>query len=78
MQSILTNSGQITLPESIQQRLHLQPGDAVEFVINDQGEVKLMPVTSSITRLKGMLPPPKAALTLEAMQDAIAKGAVDS
>jgi antitoxin PrlF len=78
MQSILTSKGQITLPEPIRQRLHLQPGDAVEFIVGDQGEIKLMPVTSSITRLKGMLPPPKKALTIEAMQEAIVKGAVNS
>jgi len=70
MQAILTTIGQITLPESVRQQLRLQPGDAVEIIVGEQGEIKLLPVTSSITKLKGMLSaPPKSY--------AIVKGSVD-
>lgn len=78
MQAILTDSGQITIPEPIRRQLHLQPGDAVEVVIGEAGEIKLLPVSASITKLKGMLPRPANPLSLEAMQAAIAKGATDS
>jgi antitoxin PrlF len=78
MQAILTNTNQITLPEPIRQHLHLQPGDAVEFIVGEQGEIKLLPINSSITRLKGMLPKPEKALNLDAMQEAIVKGAINS
>lgn len=77
MHAILSSTGQITLPESIRQQLHLQPGDAVEFIVGDEGEIKLLSVNSPITRLKGMLPS-KKALTIDEMQDAIAKGAINS
>ena len=78
MQAILTKNNQITLPEPIRQHLRLQPGDAVEFIVGEQGEIKLLPITSPITQLKGMLPAPKKALTLEEMQEAITKGAINS
>ncbi len=78
MQAILTDSGQITIPESIRRQLHLQPGDAVDVVVGEAGEIKLLPVSASITKLKGMLPRPAKSLSLEAMQIAIAKGAIDS
>jgi len=77
MQAILSSTGQITLPESVRQQLHLQPGDTVEIIVGDQGEIKLLPVTSSITKLKGMLSAPPKSLTLSEIEDAISKGAVD-
>ncbi|WKJ90937.1 AbrB/MazE/SpoVT family DNA-binding domain-containing protein [Methylomonas montana] len=78
MQAILNNTGQITIPEPIRRQLRLQPGDAVEVVIGEAGEIKLLPVGVSITKLKGMLPQPAKPLSLEAMEVAIAKGAIDS
>ncbi|MDD2661113.1 MAG: AbrB/MazE/SpoVT family DNA-binding domain-containing protein [Methylococcales bacterium] len=79
MQAILSTTGQITLPESVRQQLHLhlQPGDAVEIIVGEQGEIKLLPVTSAITKLKGMLSAPPKSLTLSEIEDAITKGAVD-
>ncbi len=78
MQAILNNTGQITIPEPIRRQLHLQPGDTVEVMIGEAGEIKLLPVSAPITKLKGMLPQPAKPLSLEAMQLAIAKGAIDS
>lgn len=78
MQAILNNTGQITIPEPIRRQLHLKPGDAVEVVIGGGGEIKLLLVSASITKLKGMLPRPVKPLSLEAMQEAIAQGAIDS
>jgi AbrB family looped-hinge helix DNA binding protein len=76
MHATLTRKGQITLPKSLREQLHLQPGDTIEFIIGEQGEIKLLPVTSPITKLKGILPTPKKILTLDDMQDAIADGAI--
>jgi len=73
MQAILTNTGQITLPESVRQQLHLQPGDAVEIIVGDHGEIKLLPVTSSITKLREMLSAPPKSLTVSDIEDAIVK-----
>jgi hypothetical protein len=53
-------------------------GCTTEIFVGDQGEIKLLPVTSSITKLKGMLPAPDKALSMEAMEIAIAQGALNS
>ncbi len=71
MQSTLSSKGQITLPKRIRERLHLQTGDRVEFIVADDGRVELVPVTSPVTRLKGMLPAPDVPVTLEEMDAAI-------
>ena len=78
MQVIINNTGQITIPETLLKQLHLQPGDAVELVLGDAAEIRLLPVTASITKLKGMLPTSGKRLTLKAMQKAIVSGAVGS
>lgn len=77
MQAILGDRGQIIIPEAIRQELHLQPGDAVEVVLGDAGEIKLLPVGASITKLKGMLPRPAKPLSLDEMDEVIAKAATD-
>ena len=71
MGSSITSKGQVTIPKDIRDRLKLQTGDKVEFVVDEEGRVELVPVTASVTRLKGMLPKPKRAVTLEAMDMAI-------
>lgn len=74
MQVTLNESHQIVLPESILQRLHIKPGDAVEIIVGDEGEIKLSPIANSITKLKGMLPKPKKTLSIQEMEEAIIKG----
>jgi len=78
MQSTLTSKGQITLPKKLRDILHLRSGDKVEFVVDEDGNVMVIPVTSPITRLKGMVPPPEKAVSLEDMEEAIAEGARDA
>jgi AbrB family looped-hinge helix DNA binding protein len=73
--STLTSKGQITLPKTIRERLHLRAGDKVEFIVLDDGRVELIPVTAPVTRLKGMVPPPKKPVSLEAMETAIRRRA---
>lgn len=75
MQAMLTSKGQITLPKLLRDRLHLQPGDKIEFLLDSAGNVQLKPITQPVGRLKGMVPPPRRPLTLEEMEDAIAKAA---
>ena len=71
MGSSITSKGQVTIPKDIRDRLKLQTGDKVEFVVDEEGRVELVPITASVTRLKGMLPKPKRTVTLEAMDTAI-------
>lgn len=41
MQTTLTSKGQVTIPKHIRDALHLEPGCAIEFRINRDGEVVL-------------------------------------
>ncbi len=74
MQSTLTSKGQLTLPKRLRDLLHLEPGDRLEFFVDDDGTIRVVPVTVRVTALKGMVPRPKRAVTLEDMQRAIVEG----
>lgn len=41
MATTLTSKGQVTVPKKIRDALHLEPGSAVEFAVNDAGEIVL-------------------------------------
>lgn len=74
-ESTLTSKGQITIPKSVRDRLNLRPGDRLDFLIETDGAVRIVPITASVKDLRGMVPKPKRALSLDAMDMAIAKGA---
>ena len=69
--STITSKGQTTIPKAVRDQLQLKTGDRIEFVIEDDGRVVLLPATVPVSSLKGMLPRPKKAATIEEMQDAI-------
>ena len=72
MQATITSKGQVTLPKPIRDKLHLKPGDKIEFILDDDDGLRVTPVTASITQLKGMVPAPASPLTLEEMDAAVA------
>lgn len=51
----LTSKGQITVPKSIRERLRLDAGDQVDFIVQDDGTVVLRPATVDVRELKGLL-----------------------
>jgi AbrB family looped-hinge helix DNA binding protein len=75
MQATMTTKGQVTVPKAVRDRLHLRAGDRLEFLIEADGSVRVVPVTTRATALKGMVPPPKRPLSLQEMDEAIASGA---
>lgn len=76
-ESSITIKGQTTLPKTVRQALSLRPGDRLRYVILDNGQVRLMR-TAPVAGLAGLLHRPgQAPVTLEAMDDAVARGAVD-
>lgn len=75
MAATITSKGQITIPKRVRERLKLRAGDRVDFVVERDGSVRMVPVTGSVRELKGSVPRPKRALSLEDMDAAIAKGA---
>ena len=71
MRATITSKGQITLPKALRDELHLEPGDRVEFIVEVDGGVRMIPRKASVKQLKGMLPKPKRPITLEEMEAAI-------
>lgn len=71
----LTSKGQLVIPQVIRQHLHLQQGDSVDFIIQDDGEVVVRPATRDVRDLKNILPKPKKAVSLEEMDRAVREGA---
>lgn len=41
MTTTLTSKGQVTIPKKVRDALHLEPGNAIEFAVNPDGEVVL-------------------------------------
>jgi len=75
METTLTSKGQVTIPKVVRDALHLRAGDRLDFVLEPDGTVRVLPITGSVRRLKGMLPAPPKPLTIDEMDAAIAKGA---
>ena len=75
MQATITSKGQVTLPKPIRDRLHLRPGDKIDFVVDADGDLRVVAVTAPVTELKGMLQRPKVPVTLQNMDRAIATAA---
>lgn len=48
MQATITSKGQITLPKALRERLHLAPGDRVEFIVEDNDVVRMVPRATSV------------------------------
>ena len=54
----LTNKGQVTIPKTVRNSLHLHAGDKVEFVITEDKEALLRPVTRKVDDVFGRLHKP--------------------
>ncbi len=71
MTSTITSKGQLTVPKAIREKYGLQSGDKVEFLDDPELGLRIVPVTQPLSRLKGMVPKPDKAISLEDMQNAI-------
>jgi AbrB family looped-hinge helix DNA binding protein len=68
----LSTKGQLVIPKVIRERLGLHAGDKVDFIVQDNGGVLLIPAKVDIRSLKGCLKPPKGkVVSLEDMERAI-------
>lgn len=75
MTGVMTSKGQVTIPAEARARIGLHAGSRLEFVVTENQHLEIIPLSGSVTRLKGMVPKPKRAVTMKQMDDAIAAGA---
>lgn len=78
LSATVTNTGQITLPQEVCDRLKLVSGSKISFVIDEDGQVKLFPLNVPIEEIAGILHRPGTKkTTIEEMETAISEGAND-
>jgi len=51
----VTSKGQITIPKDVRERLGLEAGDRVVFVVQSDRDVVLKPAKTDVRELRGML-----------------------
>lgn len=78
LSTTVTDTGQITLPKAIRDHLKLVSGSRTEFVIDEDGKVKIFPLNVAVETLSGILHRPGIQpASLEDMETAIFEGASD-
>jgi len=51
----MTSKGQVTIPKSIRESLHLHTGDRIEIIVISSGEAVLLPITKKVDDVYGKL-----------------------
>ena len=70
----LTSKGQMVIPKAVREQMGLKPGDTLDFITQENGDVWIRPAVEDIRRLKGALHRRgRAAVSLEDMDLAIRK-----
>ena len=67
----VSSKGQLVLPKKIREQLKLRAGDRVDLQIEDDDKIVLRPLRKSLSDLKGFLPKPSQAVSLEEMEETI-------
>ncbi len=67
----LKSKGQITIPASVRTALGLDRGSRVEFVDTGKGQFAIVPVTSPVQALKGLLGKSSKPVSIRDMNNAI-------
>lgn len=74
----ITTKGQVTIPKEIRDYLNIDTGSKVDFVIDENGIVTLIPLNVPVQSLSGILHRPgMKSATLEEMETAIKEGSSD-
>lgn len=75
--STLSSKGQTTIPIDIQRLLKVKPGDKIQYFVEPDGRVSLLPKTLSVKDLKGVLPKPSKTVSIEEMDEAVRRRVVE-
>lgn len=78
MGATITSKGQVTIPKEIRDYLKLDTGSKVEFVVDENGDVKVIALNLPVSALSGILHRQgMKAVSIEEMDEEIAKAAHD-
>ena len=73
-QATVTSKGQITIPKSVRDSLHLHSGDRVEFIVQGENEALVKPLTKTVAEVFGRLHKPgRPRKSVEQMNEAVAR-----
>ena len=69
----VTSKGQVTIPKSIRDALHIKEGTQLSFEIGPTGTIVIRPRTRDLRQLRGILKATKH-VTIEEMNETIERG----
>ena len=55
LQAAITSKGQVTIPKTIRDALHLSIGDRIAFILSEDGEAVIKPISKSASDVFGVL-----------------------
>ena len=76
-EATMSGKGQVTLPKEVRERLQLNAGSKVRFTLEKGDRVVIARGGGRLRDLFGILGKPPRSVTLEQMDEAIKRGAVD-
>jgi len=76
-EATVTSKGQVTLPKEVRERLRLHEGDKVRFTLEDGEQISVARAELSVRDLFGILGKPRRSATLEEMDQAVRRHAVE-
>ncbi|WP_051534168.1 AbrB/MazE/SpoVT family DNA-binding domain-containing protein [Desulfitibacter alkalitolerans] len=53
--SSVTKKGQVTIPQVVREKLEINYGDKVEFIIDGNNQVKIRPIKTNLENIYGVL-----------------------
>ena len=74
----ISSKGQLVLPKQIREQLNLKAGDRVDLQIQDDEKIVMRPLKKSLADLKGFLPKPQRAVSLEEMEYTLSRAGDDA
>ena len=70
--STLSTKGQLVVPKEVRDFLRVRPGDRIDFVVRDDGQVTIRPAVVDIHELRGILHAPnRPPVSVEEMNRAV-------
>lgn len=71
----VTSKWQMVVPKAVREHLGIQPGDQVDFVIRDDGQVIVKHAVFDARKLKGICAKPMRSVSVDEMNRAIRRHA---